>query len=71
MTYNRIGIRALDIRVLVVAHRRVEGSWCAYIKNVPGDNHMDELEEVSAHGSKLPEAVARAIFPHIEGPYAR
>jgi len=71
MTYNIIGWAALDQKVLVVATKRVEGAWAAYCKNVPGKNHMDELEDVCAYGSKLYEPWARAIFPHIEGPYAR
>jgi len=71
MGSKKIGVRALDTNVLVVAVRRVEGSWCAYIKNVPGDSHEAEAEIVQQHGSKLPANVARLLFPYIEGPYAR
>lgn len=71
MTYNVITWRALAQKVLVVATRRVEGAWCAYCDAVPGDSHEAELEEVCAYGSKLHEPVARALFPNIEGPYAR
>ena len=70
MGSERIGVRALDSQVLVVAVRRVEGAWCAYIKNVPGDSHEAEAEIVQRHGSKLPADVARCLFPYIEGPYA-
>lgn len=63
--------KALDINVLVVAVKRVEGYWCAYIKNCLGDNHEKELEEVKSWGSKLSEKIALAIFPMYEGiPYA-
>ena len=65
-----IAIRALDINVLVVAVWRVEGAWCAYIKNVPGFSHELEAEEVRKNGSKLAPKIAKAIFPGIDGPYA-
>ena len=66
-----INWKALDIKVLVVAVKRVEGYWCAYIKDTPGDSHERELERVLAWGSKLSEEIARAIFPiYAEIPYA-
>lgn len=66
-----INWKALDVKVLVVAVKRVPGEWCAYIKDTPGDNHEAELERVKAWGSKLSEKVALAIFPMYEGtPYA-
>jgi len=62
---------ALDQKVIVVAVKRIPGEWCAYIKNVPGQRHIDELEEVKSWGSKLHERIALAIFPQFEGtPYA-
>lgn len=59
--------RALACRVLVVAHTRIEGAWCAYIDAVPGHDHAIEAEEVFRHGTKLPEYLALAIFPRFEG----
>ena len=66
-----VDYKALDIHVLVVAVQRVEGAWCAYIKNVEGDDHASEAYVVKAWGSKLSERIALAIFPRFEGtPYA-
>ena len=58
-------------RVLVVAQTRIEGKWCAYIDAVPGECHKTETDSVLAHGSKMPEPVARILFPTFDGvPYA-
>ena len=54
---------ALSQRVLAVATTRIEGAWSAYIDAVPGMNHAEEEAEVLAHGNKLPEQVARVLFP--------
>ena len=54
---------ALSSRVLVVAHTRVEGAWCAYCDAVPGQDHRAEREAVLHHGAKLDEDVARVLFP--------
>ena len=54
---------ALAQRVLAVATTRVEGSWCAYIDAVPGNCHAEEADDVLRYGDKLPEPVARIIFP--------
>ena len=62
--------RAFSPRVLVVSTTRIEGAWCAYIGAVPGKNHDAEQEEVLLRGSKLPEAVAKAMFPWQTLPYA-
>ena len=63
--------RALAQTVLVVAVKRIPGEWCAYIKDVPGEKHERELEDVKAWGAKLPENLALAMFPQFEGtPYA-
>ena len=62
---------ALARRVLVVAKTRVECAWAAYIDAVPGENHDRERLAVLAKGSKLPEVLARILFPVFEGvPYA-
>lgn len=63
---------ALDWRVLAVATTRIEGMWCAYIGSVPGEDHREEEADILKSGSKLPEDIARVIFPHFYGvPYAR
>jgi len=55
--------RGMSMKVLAVANTRIEGAWCAYVDAVPGMSHEDEAAEVLAHGSKLDEDVARALFP--------
>lgn len=63
---------AFAMCVLTAAQTRIEGMWAAYIAAVPGICHRDEVDLVLDHGDKLPEAVARAMYPHMEGiPYAR
>lgn len=63
--------RALAMRVLAVAHTRVEGTWAAYCDAVPGMNHDREQDAVLKTGDKLSETVARALFPRFEKlPYA-
>lgn len=62
---------ALSSRVLVVARTRVEGAWAADCDAVPGENHDHEEADVLAHGAKMHEHIARALFPRFEGiPYA-
>lgn len=62
--------RALDRTVLCAAQTRIHGAWVAYAMAVPGRNHEYEMEEVLLHGSKIPERVARALFPVFDGlPY--
>jgi hypothetical protein len=63
--------RALAVDVLVAATTRIECAWAAYCAAVPGVNHHNEWREVLSHGDKLPEGVARALFPFFaEVPYA-
>ncbi len=62
---------ALSCNVLVVANTRVECAWCAYCSAVRGYDHGLEQQAVLDHGDKLPERIARAIFPRFESiPYA-
>ena len=61
---------ALHNKIIVVQADRVDG-WCAYIGPVPGKRHVDEIEQVKDHGTKLPEQIARAIFPDKGGQYAK
>jgi len=62
---------ALHQRVLVVANTRIEGAWCAYCSDVPGNSHYHERYEVLQYGDKVPEKLARTMFPIFEGvPYA-
>ena len=66
-----IRYRALSSRVLVVAVTRIECAWSAYCDAVPGMSHADEYQAVAAHGEKLDEKIARAIFPTFaDVPYA-
>ena len=63
---------ALAMRVLCVAQTRIEGTWAAYCNAVPGISHRHEAQSVLDHGDKLPEGVARELFPGFGGiPYAR
>ena len=67
----RICYHALASKVLVVMNTCCEGTWCAYCDAVPGIRHDNEFQEVLATGDKLPERVARAIFPEMAKlPYA-
>ncbi len=60
----------LACRVLCVATSRIEGAWCAYCDAVPGMLHDQEYPAVLAHGDKMGESIARAMFPEFEGvPY--
>lgn len=74
MTQKILRWRALHYKVMVVAVDRSHEHpdlWCAYIKDVPGDRHTDEIQEAAAHGDKLPRDIAEAIFPSFKGrPYA-
>ena len=64
--------RALATYVIAAARTRIECAWSAYIDSVPGYDHGEEFRDVLNHGSKLPEDIARAIFPEFEGvPYSR
>lgn len=68
-----VDYRALDRKVLCVAVKRAEGTWCAYIAAVPGEDHEGELHEVKAYGNKLPESIALEVFPQFKEagrPYA-
>lgn len=66
-----ITYRALHQCVVAVAVRRIEGTWKAYIADVPGQHHDWEFEEVADYGDQLDEAIAKAIFPHIDIPYSK
>ena len=59
----RIEYKALAQRVLAVAVEGNAGDWSAYIDAVPGNRHDDEYLEVKDNGEKLPEAVAKILFP--------
>ena len=68
---------ALHSQVLLVAQLRIEGTWAAYAGPVSGISHreadylVEESKEVLAHGDKVPESIARAVFPAFdEVPYA-
>lgn len=54
---------ALGPDVLVAMNSRIECKWSAYIQSVPGEDHTIEYKQVLRTGTKLPERIARAIFP--------
>lgn len=58
---------ALASNVLAVANTRIEGGWSAYCGAVPGVRHSFEWQAVLREGDKLPEHIARAIFPQFVG----
>ena len=63
--------KALHSNVLCHARTRIEGMWAAYIFPVPGVNHEEEEWLWKTEGNKLPEYIARAMFPEFgELPYA-
>ena len=63
---------ALHSTVLIVAKTRIEGTWRAYCGSVPGQNHDNEMEPVLRNGDRVPEKIARVMFPCFDGvPYAR
>jgi hypothetical protein len=65
-----VGHRALARNVLAAYRTRVMGEWAAYIDTVEGQNHDNEWEEVLRSGTKLPQKVARALFPELDSiPY--
>lgn len=59
---------AFSRTVLAVAKTRVEGAWNAYIGAVVGDDHDFEQAAVLQLGAKIPEKLARAMFPQF--PYS-
>jgi len=61
--------RALAKDVLVVAILEGVGDWSAYIGAVQGINHDVEQFEVAKFGNKLPEDIARLIFPQVACDY--
>ena len=66
-----IRVHSLASEVLVVAKTRVEGTWAAYCDAVLGNNHMAERAGVLRRGTKLPEEIARVLFPEFKDlPYA-
>ncbi len=60
---KRISITSLDIKVLAVAVEGSIGDWAAYIGAIPGFDHDSEWQAVYKHGSKLPENLAKILFP--------
>ena len=56
------------IAVAVERHDKPE-AWTAYIDAVNGYKHSEEVAGVAQTGDKLPEGVARILFPQFSGPY--
>lgn len=70
--WQRKYLHALGLRVLCVAHTRLEKTWSAYCDAVPGKDHDLEAEEVFRTGAKLQEHVACVLFPEFAAlPYAK
>ncbi len=63
MAKKRIRHTILGKNVIAVAKEGGNNDWAAYIGAVPGINHEAEIEHVMRHGDKLPEDVARVLFP--------
>ena len=61
----------LGSRVMAVARSRIDGTWTANCDCVIGADLEVGIKLVLDHGTKLPEEVARALFPFFDGvPYA-
>lgn len=59
----RVSYKVLAVDVIVVAKEGGNHDWAAYIGSVPGFNHDKEWKTVRETGAKLPESVARVLFP--------
>ena len=56
---------ALDTRVLaVMVSCPSQKVWTAYIGEVDGQSHQREFHAVALFGTRLDEAIAKAIFPN-------
>jgi hypothetical protein len=62
----KFATRRLHRQILVVAKTRIEGAWSAYIFPVPGENHDEEAKLWQTEGVKLPENLARVMFPEFK-----
>ena len=63
MTTKRMRYTILGQNVIAVAKEGGNNDWAAYIDAVPGISHEIEAEHVMTNGDKLPEKVARILFP--------
>lgn len=64
--------RPLHSKVLAVAKSQIQFCWKAYIRDVPGLCHEDEIDLVIEDGATLPVEIAKVLFPQFKGiPYAR
>ncbi len=63
MENKKAQYKALASKVLVVAVEGDTKDWCAYADATPGVSHKDEWKKVALTGSKLPEDLARYLFP--------
>jgi len=68
----KITVYALSSTALIVCTTRVEGTFKAYCKGVPGMDHRSEAVEVLRWGDDIGEPLARFLFPQYKDlPYAR
>ena len=64
--HKTVARKALARNVLSVAHIwPTAGDFRVYLDAVPGVCHEDEVEGVLDHGARVPEPIARAIFPRL------
>jgi len=63
MTRKRDAYVILGSHVIAVAKEGAVGDWAAYIDAVSGYNQADDINRVMEYGDKLPEDVARVLFP--------
>jgi len=67
-----ITVYALSSTALIVCTTRIEGSFRAYAKGVPGMDHKAEAAQVLKWGDDIGEDLARFLFPQYEDlPYAK
>ena len=64
---KKVEYRILSRTVIAVAKEGAVGDWAAYIDSVAGNNHEQEVKKVLENGNKLPETVAKVLFPSFKG----
>jgi hypothetical protein len=59
---------APDVLCVAVVNLQI-GDWSAYIKAVPGENHITEAQNVVDRGTKLPYNIAKELFRTLDQHY--
>lgn len=65
-TIRRIYRLSSTVLAVAVADGR---EWTAYIDAVPGICHEKEAESVARNGTKMPQALAKVLFPEMANSY--